>query len=433
MATIIADSNSRADVQTAVTAASAGDTVIVPTTPSASAEWSTAVEVTKALTISGVGVTLTAGATMTYGFFNLTAFTSDDLMRITGFVFDLVNVSGGTHIYFTTGLALSKLRIDHNTFHHGGYQLEIRGCKGVVDNNSFYNGNTNILFSAGTRSQADASWESMEAGTGDALFVEDNYFTIDSNWTGTPGVHDCVIDTYQGGKLVIRYNEIDGDNLPVDWDSQYFTFTTHGSAAGGTSPAYWQENSAARRGQSVVEVYNNYIHGKYIARLFSARGSANLVHDNVITSDTYSLEDNVVYMYEEEQYETQWSPNRTAWPAEDQVHNTFIWNNTIAGSPQQDSQIGVGATSADYIQKNRDYFTHRPATLGEGMTLGKEVFTGANGATNTYPTDGEYYNTEGSMTFVPDVENAYYGYVPYTYPHPLTEESTSTPWVMIYG
>ena len=62
--------------------------------------------------------------------------------------------------------------------------------------------------------------------------------------------------------------------------------------------------------------------------------------------------------------------------------------------------------SGDYIQKDRDYFLHRPATTGEGMSLGKETFTGLNGASSTYPTDGDTYPTEGTMEFTADIEQA---------------------------
>jgi len=43
-----------------------------------------------------------------------------------------------------------------------------------------------------------------------------------------------------------------------------------------------------------------------------------------------------------------------------------------------------------------------------------------NGASDTAPTDGVTYSNYGTMYFTADVENAYYGYTPYTYPHPLT-------------
>lgn len=403
------------NTQAAYNDASSGDTIIFP--KNGNGTWSSSLIIGKALIINGNGTTLTAGGTMSHGFFELSNFTSDDLVRITNFTFNLNNTQGGSAIYFF-GLNLSKLRIDHNTFHHGGTVMEIRGCKGVIDHNYFYNGYRMILYSSGSRSLADASWESMEAGTGDALFVEDNHFIYDENYTGGQG-NDNVLDTFNGGKLVFRYNTIDSTNIPPGFTSVCWTLQTHGSASGGSSIAYWQADSNARRGQSVVEIYENTMTGKNLGRLATFRGSANLVYNNTINSLNYST---YLYMYEEENYEPQWYPLRSNWPAEDQVHNTFIWGNIFNGVSQNESHIV--SYNEEWIKKDRDYFLHRPATTGEGMTLGKEIFTGANGASSTYPTDGTTYPTKGTMQFIPDVENAYYGYTPYTYPHPLTYPAT---------
>ncbi len=402
------------DVVAAITTSDAGDTLVVP---AGSATWTESATVSKAITISGTGVTLTASGTLTNGFFRLYNLTSTDLVRITRFTFDLNDADGGSAIGFAT-LSLTKLRIDHNTVHHGSTAMEVVGCKGVIDNNYFYNPYRAILFSAGTRAQADASWESMAAGTGDALFIEDNHFIFDADWDSGTG-NDNTIDTYNGGKLVVRYNTFDSTNIPAGFTSICWTIQIHGSAAAGTDTGYWQNEAAARRGQSVVEIYGNTMTGKNLGRLATIRGSASLVWGNSINSLTYST---TLEMYEEECYEAQWVPLRTSWPAEDQVHNTFIWGNTFNGEAQAAGNISVGEESVDFIQQDRDYFLHRPATVGEGMTLGIETFTGDNGASGTNPTDGDPYPNHGTMEFTADVENAYYGYTPYTYPHPLRGE-----------
>jgi hypothetical protein len=112
-----------------------------------------------------------------------------------------------------------------------------------------------------------------------------------------------------------------------------------------------------------------------------------------------------------------------------------------SGSAQSSNSFASEA----FVVLNRDYFQHRPATIGEGMTLGISKFwqnsdcvandnpheccsgvgTGncLNGASDTYPTDGDTYPNYGTMYFVEDVENAYYGYTPYG-THPLRDEST---------
>jgi hypothetical protein len=406
--TIVATSASQADVQTAINAASAGDTVILPA--SGSSTWTTYCTISAAITIDGNSSTLTAGAVMTYGFFYYQSFTSTALTRITNFTFDLVNNNNGAALAFTSGLSLTNFRLDNNTFQHGGRLMELRGVKGVIDNNDFYNMSTGMLF-----------------GTSDALFVEDNNFVIDGDWNGGT-TNDQFIDTNNGGKLVIRYNNFDTTALPVGFTGTCWTIQTHGNAAAGTTYGYWQAEATARRGQSVVEIYENTLNGKNITRLATLRGSANLVYNNSITSSTASP---VLHMYEEEQYESQFDPLRTAWPAEDQVHNSFFWGNTFNGAAQDSDDFSVAAGSVDYIQEDRDYFLHRPATLAEGMSLGIETFTGANGASGSHPTDGDPHPTEGTMQFTADVENAYYGYTAYTYPHPLRTGADTPNVVMV--
>lgn len=404
------------NVKAAYDDASAGDTIVFPT--NGNGTWSTELAVRKPVTIDGAGSTLTASGTMYNGFFHITGFTSSELVRITGFTFQMNNFTPRYGIK-TSSVALDNLRIDHNTFHFGATQLEVAGVKGVVDNNYFYNGNTDIYYTAGTSAQAHASWDSMAAGTADALFIENNYFIVNANHPGP--AHNNNIDTYNGGKLVIRYNEFDSDANRLDTTA--WTIQTHGNAAGGLPPTkgYWESGDGARRGQSVVEIYENNMHGKRIDFLCTIRGSANLIYNNTHSDNTGGTAR--IYMYEEEYYETSnWSPSRTSWPAEDQVHNTFIWGNTFDGGVAQSSANIVVIPDADAgLKENRDYFLHEPRATG-----GKVTFTGRNGAAGSYPTNGSTYPTLGTMVFTSSGPNAYYGYKAYTYPHPLRDGSQST-------
>jgi len=407
-------------VSACVQNASSGDTINFT---KGAATWSSSITVGKALTINGNGTTLTSSGSLLTGFFYICNFSSTRLVRITGFTFQMAGAERGI---FSVDVDLTQLRIDNNTFHHGGTQMEITGAKGVIDNNYFYNSNGySILYSAGSRAQADASWASMEAGTSDALFIEDNHIIKDANFTGSSYGTD--IDTNNGGKLVIRYNDFDSTESPVGITTTVYPIQLHGNACGGCNSGnqgYWQNDSSARRGQSVVEIYNNTMAGRRIDRLATIRGSAVLIHDNAITGTVaYSP---VIYFYEEEYYN--FNPLRTAWPAEDQTHNTFIWNNTYRGHDFNDGVYGfvLADDTANGLLKDRDYFLHAPCgasdsvdAYGNVCTHGKASFTGANGASGSYPTDGETYPTEGTMTFTETGDNAYYGYTPYTYPHPL--------------
>lgn len=416
MATILVSSYgngsaSQGNFLAAYSASSAGDIIVFPL--SGSSTWSSSIAINRPLTIDGNGTTLTAGIPIP-GFFTITNMTSSVLMRITGFDFELVNFTATGRALYATNVSLSALRIDHNIFRYGYETMEIGGCKGVIDHNTFYNPLKAISFTAGTVAQANESWSSLTAGTGEALFIESNNFIYDANYPGA--YHQETIGTFNGGKLVVRYNTWNSDNEPDGLDT-VVPLLTHGSAAGGNPTGYWQTNyqqgNQCRRGQSVVEMYGNVAHGKQINFLAQLRGSANLIHDNVLDTTLYNPR---IIAYEEEQYEgSNWNPLRTAWPAEDQVHNSFFWNNTLRlNGATNTNYFEVSSGSEAYIQQDRDYFLHAPAATG-----GYEYFTGLNGASNTYPTNGVVYSTYGTMVFNPSGSNAYYGYTPYTFPHPL--------------
>lgn len=404
----------------AYAAASAGDTIVFP---AGTNTWTNTLTISKPLTLIGSNTTIIAGTTLDNGIFYITGVTSSALMRVTGFTMNMVDFTfNGTGINVLRETDLDCLVIESNTFHYGYEQLHAGGARGVVAANTFYNSRKAISFTAGSTNLAAQSWVSMAAGTSNALFIEANRFIDDANYPVTYTQEK--IGTDNGGKLVVRWNEFDFDNINTNCVDPCNPIMTHGSAAAGVPNGYWQIGTGARRGQSVVEVYNNTMHGRRIDFAFVFRGSANLVYSNVLDTTMYNPR---IYCYEEEQYETQWSPLRTNWPAEDQVHNSFLWANTLRlNGVANTNYFEVAATSTNFIQIGRDVFLHEPQATG-----GSESFTGANGASATYPTDGITYPTYGTMTFTPTGPNAYYGYVPFTYPHPLRNYSTTMPTITI--
>ena len=400
---------SLANAQSAYNAASAGDTIVFP---AGTCTWSSALTVGKALSITGAGsgaggTKLVASGSMSNGFFNITGITSSVLMRISGFYFEMTDWTPQTAIYVHS-VNMDNIRIDNNIFNQGSKPILFYNPRGLIDNNYFYNSNLTIEYSAGSVAKANASWDSMAAGTADALFIEDNHFIDNAEYTA--GGSQERVGTFNGGKLVVRYNNFDFYDIPHD--ATTYPVHTHGSASGGVANGYWQQETGARRGQSVVEIYHNVMGGKRIDYPISVRGSANLIYNNTIISESGNPS-RITLSEEEYTVSSNWNPLRVDWPAEDQVHNTFIWNNTFDGTAQTSSNI-LAIPDETKIQLNRDYFLHEPQATG-----GKEIFTGANGASSTYPTNGTVYPTLGTMVFTPDVENAYYGYTPYTYPHPL--------------
>ena len=430
---------SYSSINAAVSAASSGDTINFPV--SGSATWSSTVIIGKALTINGNGTTLTSNGSLTYGFFAVYNFSSTSLMRITGFTF-MMDVNAGHGIYVMS-VNLTQLRIDHNTFHYGaGMQIEVSGAKGVIDNNYFYNPyGYSIVGSAGTRAQADADWADLSMGTSNALFIENNHFIIDANYNSAYGGYGSTFDMYNGGKYVLRYNSWDSTNSPVSIPNTLEPFQLHGNACGGCdtgNKAYWQNDSSARRGPATTEFYGNTMQGRRVDLMTKIRGGAALIYNNAIVGTTqYGTG---MKFYEEEYDLDQFTPFRTAWPAEDQTHNTFIWNNTYNGKVSFNTAEYISLYPSDKLQLNRDVFLHAPcgasdATDGYGNTCthGKATFTGANGASGSYPTNGIIYPTKGTMVFTSAGDNAYLGYTPYTYPHPLATPTASVPVTTTYA
>jgi hypothetical protein len=433
-------SPSVAEFEALVAGASSGDTI----TFLGDATWSSTATVDKALVIDGDGHTLTAGTQLENGLLNITGFTdSSNTVRITNFVFNGVDHTATGLAIKINAVTITNLQIDHNVFYYFSETIEVGGSYGVIYDNTFYNAYQAIMYTAGTRAQADASWVDLSAGTANALFIEDNQFIHNSNYPSESTQEQ--IGTFNGGKLVVRYNTFDTTNSAYAGNADFLM--THGSAkGGGGASGYWQEENDVRRGQAIVEIYKNSMTGQRIDHAFTLRGGSNLIWNNS-HSDSYGGSCDIL-LDEEEYYDTDnWSTTRTEWPAEDQIFNTFIWSNMLDGEALASDDINVrdfnsyctdantpmsccsgseagtcNKAEADALLKeDRDYFLHAPQSSG-----GSESFTGANGAAGSHPTDGDPYATSGTMTFSAVGANAYYGYVPYTYPHPLRGIGTVT-------
>jgi hypothetical protein len=276
------------------------------------------------------------------------------------------------------------------------------------------------------RNCSDSTWNDLNAvgilngvGTWMAFFLENNLFISDKDYSQTTTNEQ--IGSESGGNLVIRYNEFDYDSIPGGNTINCTPIMTHGNGDGGCQDVYWEiddtTNKCRRRGEPIVEIYSNVMHGKRMDQIINCRGSSNLIHDNSVTGG--NLLYNPAISFSEEEYSSPLAlKKRTFWPAEDQVFNTFVWNNTYRGHDFNDSVFGnvysIPNDSLAGLWKNRDYFLHRPQASG-----GYEYYTGKGGASNTYPTDGKTYPTFGTLHWSPNGANAYFGDTTYTYPHPL--------------
>jgi len=404
--TYIAASASFADVSTAYGLCSDGDTLSIPAD---SKTWTSTLTVTKAITIKGAGKALTVlsgGSTEQYFILQPG---SDKAQRLTGIGF-IGGSSGGTGKVEIAGVTngsycLDHIRIDHCDFENDNEAISSFGwVEGLIDHNSFKDCDRTILI----RGDDNRAWtRTIAAGTSHALFIEDNSFVYTNAHVGI----DQFVYNYEGARTVIRYNSFDAT---AETGADCACFDSHGNQS------YWTGGTDFR-GQPLVEIYNNTfaVHHTYQFCIF--RGGSVICHDNAFTYITSGA--NPLQCGEEEgdPGHSSWfnGITRTAWPAQDQINNSFFWNNTLNGAPITDISLWFPSTDPTFIQKNRDYFMASPAASG-----GSESYTGARqGGSQSHPTaPGDSTppaNDTGSMAFSGSGPNAYYPYVPYTYPHPL--------------
>jgi hypothetical protein len=374
-ATITAESCSQSDVQRAIDSALDGDTVLVP---AGNCTWSSSVNINKTITLKGAG-SGAEGTKITYAGSNHTLIEVDPGNKtgktdISGFW-----LSGGDENYWSgnamqlNGPAGWKyLRVHHILF-DDNKQWTIQAqaqTHGVIDHCTFRGSSHGIKFYGNGASD----WSTpLILGTADFFFVEDNIFDWD-DWYGVTGAAD--LDMYSGGRVVFRYNT-----------TKYGFWETHDKARSGLPSA------------NAYEIYNNTFWTdtqKWKALDISA--GTGVIWGNTFTGpydvpiggiDYKSFDPRSISLCDGSDPADQNVPGESGWRCQYQIgshgegpaatgYPLYIWNNSANGSP-----AGMVVTSgANHVQANRDYFN--------------------NGSTPKP------------------------GYVPYTYPHPLvTDISTS--------
>jgi hypothetical protein len=448
-ATVSAASCTTAAVQSAYNATVTGDTLAIP---AGSCTWSSGITVTKNITIQGAGQGTTASCnpalhtclTSTAGqgsqLFLITP--SQDLpVRVTGIHFNLGSLQNGQRAIQVTmpydGVSkLSSLRLDHlvlvgggatNPNDEGGIFLR-RWIRGVADHIDCLNVNECfIIFGDDSYDWARAKAAGdVFAGTNDAFFIEDSTFTLNGACNGLDW--DGSIYMQEATRVVSRHNVFDASactspnfiTLMYDAHGNFSTYT------------HAPPQTGDPRGQVIFESYNNTATASRFGggQFMGMRGGSMLIHDETLIVTNDPSADTINFTDEEGWLSSQFSPVRTAWPAQDQINNTFIWNvclktsaggsctfmTSMASVPSCGFAVvcygSSGGADGTFLQTNRDVFFHAPQSSG-----GRETYTGARfGGSTAAPTQTD----SGSMIFSSSGANAYFPYTPYTYPHPLT-------------
>jgi hypothetical protein len=335
--------------------------------------WNAAIDITDSVHIAGPGKTnLTVSANIgsswgdnPFNIFNL----SGKTIEISGFTTDNVLIDSAT--IFTNGSGSLTLIIHDMAFTGSGRAIYTRGPHyGVVYDSTF----TGVGLLVSEQSDPDTSWAGdipLGANASKALYFEDCEFTYTS---GTD------LDCESGGRVVYRYSSLEGSG-----------FGNHGfdSVVRG---CLWQsvEHSTIAQAGS-----HNFMAIQY-------RGGTGVIHDNTITG-TYSGAP--IYLQNYRSVEG-WVPDTYGYGWCD--GNNILDGNTepeetYRGYPCRD-QAGFGVNQTSYPIYEWD----------NTLNGGNVDFTvrGSGYETTHIVSDRDYFN---------DTEMP--GYTPYTYPHPLRNES----------
>lgn len=356
-----------ANVAAAVAKANVAGGDIV-TIPAGECPWATALTIDRPLTLQGNGATgvnktkITVDAGLNTGAILVTPNTSA-LVRITGIYIDLVTTTNTDRVGIKATGTMTQFQVDNNIFNGGKYQLwKLAEIYGVVFKNTFQNATTSIAVEGGN----DTSWglDLTLAGNDKGLntfYIEGNTFVRNADLACQSLQNH--IESSQGGSFVLRYNDFTGtewcagatecgQGAGVNCYSDYH-FMTHGN---GRCYA-----DGVMRGHPLTEVYNNKA-SSLRGSNWTFRGGSVIMHDNEITTTVYTPV--IVLREEEAEGGSPFNPcSKTAWPAEDQIFNSFIYNNTVNSAA---ATITITPLNTGCTVSSTGTFTSDPTNEGNG-------------------------------------------------------------------
>lgn len=259
-------------------------------------------------------------------------------------------------------------------------------------------------------------WYPGMDGGGKSIYVEDCIF-----WPSSDGWRAGTSN--EGGRIVWRYNTVNiasGGYSQALWD-------IHGSQ--GTACAAWGH-----------EYYGNRALTGDCQKIADVRSGQNMMFWNAGNSLDAAVQN----------YWGQYSVCTTTLPAEQQIHHAYYWNNRVGPT----GALGTSYTGTTYSgtcggyvnppQAGKNYYgestspgitsgtlSNRPSTCTTGQgywatsqTTGLTNLTNYVGDINTYPSrqtiEGTFYRCDSGGIWQT-------WYVPYTYPHPLRDETPIVP------
>lgn len=460
-ATVAANSCSLAHVETAIAAASRGDTVTVP---DGSCSWATELVINKSITLQGAGI----GSTVITSTQPVTGICATDaackfmiryeptsiaddanvLLRITGLTLDADFRVGHILLYNPSLTPHTMVRVDNNILIDGNYPsassgsdirafMLVRGMVyGVMDNNVVTGAPTLRIYGFSGGKTIWQTFGMYHPGTPNTFFVEDNSFVYDypshTDWSRT------LDSTGWGSSWVVRYNDYTANPASsasiMLWDSHpgvhaTGTWATRGKEAYGNDlTGMGRFNPRCNGGQSIV-FYNrdNDNDSKYTPFSVSQMDYEN--GDELSTCGSNAVPSEVgrascaaavggytmpQHPHREAEWSNWWGTTPTKWPGFRssgtialRSDNDFFNYNLTFGERTAGRSTGVGCGT----------LAARPATCTTGVyywATDQSCSSIANfvGKNPTTPISGTLYRCGPTDTWT-----SYY--VPYTYPHPL--------------
>ena len=327
-----ANSPSLADVQSKVAAAVPGDTVIIP---AGSASWSGNITLVRGITIQGPGrdqLTITNSGMSINITPNSETIGNEEIIKITGITFD-----GPTLVYIKAygqwgggnkpwrSLMIGDCRFKNANGNCSGSGAIYCGgqLRGVIYNNIF--DRCNIILRPLGSNDSGEEWKNLAFnptpfGTADQLFFEDNKIIFSSSYNGGCSAW---IESGQGGRVVVRYNEYDcaNSNATELWDVHGFQ--------------NWPGNG--QTGTMQVEYYKNTIRNFTGYRWMNYRGGRGVVWENSCSGSGGAALN--INQYDESS-EGGSGCDAVTGITGGQVNNTHFWGNTRNGAPIN-ATIGV--------------------------------------------------------------------------------------------
>ena len=417
-ATVNATSCSQANVQTAVSVAVDGDTVLVP---AGSCSWSNGVSWSnKNINVIGAGIGNTV-ITPAGDVFSITA-TTKGSFRVSGMTIS-GSPSGNPFIFHImssgTETPVKGWRIDHIRFSFTNASslrvIYISGISWGLIDHCIFDGNEYIGVESAAYTDAEydrgdvlgsKSWSlPINFGTDEAIYIEDCTWNLTGQ--SIPGINDMVY----GARQVFRHNTVTGA-----W------FQTH--AARGND----------RGGGLKYEIYNNTFNGNGFIWGFTLRSGTGVFFNNTISG--YST--NNILMDDQRTFESQvigpplgqcngsssydgnkGTGNEVGWPCIDQIGRgpglirsqasipLFAWNNGSSAN----CATGGACNNSSVLSVNNDGLN---ASGGAGHPWNSDHIKSTAHA-------------NGEVDFVNNNSTPKPSYVAFTYPHPLQGAGPSVP------